>query len=68
MEGMQMNWVSYLVNEFEKDSRKAQYHGYEFQFSCLLVLIAFVTWKMSVGATFPEIEPSVGREILNIMV
>jgi hypothetical protein len=24
MEGMQMNWVSYLVNEIEKDCREAQ--------------------------------------------
>jgi hypothetical protein len=30
VEGMQMNWVSYLVNELEKDCREAQDLGYEF--------------------------------------
>jgi hypothetical protein len=58
MEGMQMNWVSYLINELEKDCREAQDQGYEFHFSWLLVLITFVAWKMPEGATFPEIEPS----------
>jgi hypothetical protein len=58
VEGMQMNWVSYLVNELEKDCREAQDQGYEFHFSWLLVLIAFVAWKMPEGATFPEVEPS----------
>jgi hypothetical protein len=33
MEGMQMNWVSYLVNELEKYCREAQDQGYEFHFS-----------------------------------
>jgi hypothetical protein len=46
VEGMQMNWVSYLVNELEKDCREAQDQGYEFHFSWLLILIAFVAWKM----------------------
>jgi hypothetical protein len=55
---MQMNWVSYLVNEIEKDCCEAQDHGYEFHFSWLLVLISFVTWQMPEGATFPEFEPS----------
>jgi hypothetical protein len=31
---------------------------YEFHFSWLLVLIAFVAWKMQEGETFPEVEPS----------
>ena len=53
VEGMQMNWVSYLVNELEKDCRKAQDQGYEFHFNWLLILIAFVSWEMSAGATFP---------------
>jgi hypothetical protein len=52
---MQMNWASYLVNELEKYFREAQDQGYEFHFSWFLVLIAFVSWKMSEGATFPEI-------------
>jgi hypothetical protein len=58
VEGMQMNWVSYLINELEKDFHKAQDQGYKFHFSWLLVLIAFVAWEMSEGATFPEIKPS----------
>jgi hypothetical protein len=58
MEGMQMNWASYLINELEKDCREAQDQGYEFHFSWLLVLIAFVAWQMPEGVTFPEVEPS----------
>jgi hypothetical protein len=58
VEGMQMNWASYLVNELEKDCREAQDQGYEFHFSWLLVLITFVTWQMPEGVTFPEVEPS----------
>jgi hypothetical protein len=58
VEGMQMNWVSYLVNELEKDCREVQDQGYEFHFSWLLILIAFVTWEMPEGVTFPEVEPS----------
>jgi hypothetical protein len=33
VEGMQMNWASYLVNELEKYCREAQDLGYEFHFS-----------------------------------
>jgi hypothetical protein len=55
VEGMQMNWESYLVNELKKDCRKARDLGYEFHFSWLIVLIAFVTWKMTEGSTFLEI-------------
>jgi hypothetical protein len=58
VEVMQMDWVSYLINELEKDYRKAQDQGYDFYFSWFLVLITFVTWKMLEGATFLEIEPS----------
>jgi hypothetical protein len=58
VEGMQMNWVSYLVNELEKDCCEVQDQGYEFHFSWLLVLIAFVTWKMPKGVAFLEVEPS----------
>jgi hypothetical protein len=58
IEGIQMNWVSYLVNQLEKDCREAQDQGYEFHFSWLLILIAFIAWEMPEGATFPEIEPS----------
>jgi hypothetical protein len=58
IEGMQMNWASYLVNELEKDYREAKDQGYEFHFSWILVLITFVTWKIPEGATFLEVEPS----------
>jgi hypothetical protein len=33
VEGLQMNWASYLVNQLEKDCREAQDKGYEFHFS-----------------------------------
>jgi hypothetical protein len=58
VEGMQMNWASYLINELEKHCHEAQDLGYEFHFSWLIVLIAFVACQMPEGATFPEIEPS----------
>jgi hypothetical protein len=57
VEGMQMNWASYLVNELEKDFHEAQDLGYEFHYSWMIILIAFVAWKMLELATFPEIEP-----------
>jgi hypothetical protein len=50
--------VSYLVNQLEKDYCEAQDQGYEFHFSWLLILIAFIAWEMLEGATFPKIEPS----------
>jgi hypothetical protein len=56
-EGVQMNWAQYLVNQLELDCREAQDQGYEFHFSWLLILIAFIAWEMSEGATFPDIEP-----------
>jgi hypothetical protein len=34
-----------------------QDQGYEFHFNWLLVLIAFVAWKMSEEAAFLEVEP-----------
>jgi hypothetical protein len=58
VEGMQMNWASYLISELEKDYREAQDQGYKFHFSWLLLLISFVAWKMLEGETFPEVEPS----------
>jgi hypothetical protein len=58
VEGLQMNWVSYLVNQLEKDFHEARDQGYEFQFSWLLILVAFIAWEMPEGATFPDIEPS----------
>jgi hypothetical protein len=58
VEGMQMNWASYLINELEKDYHKEKDQGYEFHFSWLLILITFFTWKMPEGVTFPKVEPS----------
>jgi hypothetical protein len=34
-----------------------QDQGYEFHFSWLLILIAFIMWELPEGAMFPEIEP-----------
>jgi hypothetical protein len=56
MEGLQMNWVKYLVNQLELDYREAQDQGYKFHFSWFLILITFIAWEMPEGATFPEIE------------
>jgi hypothetical protein len=56
VEGLQMNWMKYLVNQLELDYRKAQDQGYDFHFSWLLILIIFVAWEMPEGATFPYIE------------
>jgi hypothetical protein len=58
IEGMQMNSVRYLVNELEKDFCAVQDQGYEFHFSWLLILIAFVAWQMPEGVKFLEFEPS----------
>jgi hypothetical protein len=33
VEGMKMNWASYLVNQLEKDCHEAQDKGYKFHFS-----------------------------------
>jgi hypothetical protein len=56
-EGLQMNWLKYLVNQLELDYREAQDQGYEFHFSWLLILITFIAWDMPEGATFLDIEP-----------
>jgi hypothetical protein len=55
---MQMNWASYLINELEKDFHEEQDQCYEFHFSWLSILIAFVAWEMLEGETFPEVKPS----------
>jgi hypothetical protein len=54
---MKMNWASYLVNELEKDCCEAKDQGYEFHFSWLPILIAFVAWQMLERAAFPEVKP-----------
>jgi hypothetical protein len=56
-EGLQMNWVQYLVNQLEIDCREEQDQGYDFHFSWLLILITFISWELPEGATFPDIEP-----------
>jgi hypothetical protein len=56
VEGLQMNWAKYLVNQLKLDSREAQDQGYEFHFSWLLILIVFTIWEMPEGATFLDIE------------
>jgi hypothetical protein len=58
IKGMQINWASYLVNQLEKYFHEARDQGYEFHFSSLLILIAFISWEMPEGETFPEIDPS----------
>jgi hypothetical protein len=52
-----MNWSQYLVNQLEPDCIEVQDQGYEFHFIWFLILIAFITWELPEGATFPEIEP-----------
>jgi hypothetical protein len=52
-----MNWAKYLVNQLELNCREAKDQGYEFHFSWLLILIAFIAWEMPKGATFLDIEP-----------
>jgi hypothetical protein len=70
VEGMQMNWASYLVNEIEKECREPQDQGYEFHFSWLLVLITFVrladagrsdiSRSLTIGA--------IGHDVLHLVV
>jgi hypothetical protein len=43
IEGLHMNWVSYLVNQLEQYCREAQDQGYEFHFSWLPILITFIS-------------------------
>jgi hypothetical protein len=52
-----MNWVKHLVNQLQIDYREAQDQGYEFHFSWLLILIAFIASEMPEGVTFLDIEP-----------
>jgi hypothetical protein len=57
VEGVQMNWSKYLVDQLELDCREAQDQGYEFHFSWLLILITFIAWEMSEDVVFPETLP-----------
>jgi hypothetical protein len=58
MEGLQMKLKKYLVNQLDQDCCETQDQGYEFHFSWVLILIAFIAWEMPEGATFLELEPS----------
>ena len=51
-----MNWAKYLVNQLELDYREAQDQRYEFHFSWIFILIAFISWEMPEGATFQNIK------------
>jgi hypothetical protein len=55
--GVQMNWSKYLVDQLELDCREVQDQGYEFHFSWLLILVAFIAWEMSEDVVFPETLP-----------
>jgi len=52
-----MNWAQQLVNQLELDCKEALDQEYEFHFSWLLILVSFIAWEMSEGATFLDIEP-----------
>jgi hypothetical protein len=56
-EGLQMNWVKYLINQLELDYREAHDQGYEFHFIWLLLLITFIAWGILEGVTFSNIDP-----------
>jgi hypothetical protein len=57
VEGLQMNWAKYLVNQLEIDWRESQGQGHEFYFSWILILISFVAWELPEGTTFLNIDP-----------
>ena len=46
-----------LGKVLNQDYHEAQDQGYEFHFSWLLILIAFIAWEMPEGVNFPGIEP-----------
>jgi hypothetical protein len=52
-----MNWSKYLADQLELDCREVQDQGYEFHFSWLLILIAFIAWEMPEDVVFPETLP-----------
>jgi hypothetical protein len=58
IEGMQINWASYLVSHLEQDCHEEHDQGYEFHFSWLLILITLIAWEMLEGETFLKIDPS----------
>jgi hypothetical protein len=69
MEGMQMNWVRYLINELQKDFCEAHDQGYGFHFNWLLMLIAFIAWKMMKEPLSWRLNHQIRwLEVLNLMV
>jgi hypothetical protein len=57
VEGVQMNWSKYLVDQLELDCREVQDQGYDFHFSWLLILITFIAWEMPEDVIFLETLP-----------
>jgi hypothetical protein len=45
VKGSSMRWSPYLFNSFLEDYKDTQDWGFEFHYSCLLILIALVGWK-----------------------
>jgi hypothetical protein len=45
VEGVQMNWEMFLLNQFLIDCEEAQYKGFEFHYSWLLILITLSSWR-----------------------
>jgi hypothetical protein len=57
MHGRNIDELGQLISQSVRTRfYEAQDQGYEFHFSWLLILIAFPTWEMAKGATFPNIE------------
>jgi hypothetical protein len=45
IEGVQMNWATFLVNQFLQDCIEAQEKGTKFHYAWILILIVLVGWK-----------------------
>jgi hypothetical protein len=45
IEGVQMNWATFLVNQFLKDCIEAQEKGTKFHYAWILILFVLVGWK-----------------------
>jgi len=43
--GVQMNWVTFFVNQFLTDYKEAQDNGMKFHYAWLLILIELVSWR-----------------------
>ena len=51
-DGVQYNWVLYLLNQFTEDYIAAQDQNQPFHYAWLLILIGFVGWKESKQGIF----------------